>query len=128
MAVFPCDFSRHRYREAQQSIYWTEVSEHLVSTYKLRLCQQHFREVYDYIREHLAEVDNDSTISDSCEYCSEPRLFMVSAKVFPARSDYTQWAIDLCARHASELGNHLHVYNGDHLKRPTTPVSAGDLP
>lgn len=115
MAIYPCDYSGHRYREAQQSLYWTEISEHLVSTYKVRLCSEHFYEVFNYLRDHMDDIEENSFSSNVCQVCQEKRTHTVQARLFPAHDDEQQLVLDVCAKHASELGNTAHVYNGEHL-------------
>lgn len=116
MAAYPCDYDRRRYRAAQQSVYYTEISEHLVSTYKVRLCPEHFDLVADEIENALTLVDDAGEVPTTCERCDQPRLFGVSVRVFRAHTPEQQFVIDLCAAHASELGNNLHIYNGSRLE------------
>lgn len=115
MAVYACDYDRRRYRQAQQSIYWTEVSEHVVSTYKLRLCPEHFEHLVDIMENRMTAVEDAGTQPDNCEACGGERLFSISARVFAAHKDEQQYVTDLCAADASRLGNELHVYNGSRL-------------
>lgn len=115
MAVYPCDYSRHRYRQPQQSLYYTEISEHLVSSYLVRLCPQHFDEVRQLLEENMKSLDDDLQDQDACEQCDGPRLFTVQARLYPKKSEEVQLITDLCAGHASELGNAARVYNGRHL-------------
>ena len=115
MAVYPCDFDRRRYRAAQQSIYYTEVSEHLVSTYKVRLCPEHFDQVVDALEKSTTEISEAGQVPDECEMCENPGLFSISARVFRAHTPEQQFVAQLCAPCASRLGNQLRVYNGSHL-------------
>ena len=121
MAVYPCDYSRHRYRQPQQSLYYTEISEHLVSTYKVRLCPQHFDDVTELLREHLDDIEDNTMSSDKCQMCGEDRLFTVQARIFALKTEEEQRIADLCASCASLLGNEAHVYNGEHLRDTRNP-------
>lgn len=115
MAVYPCDLSPHRYPQAQQSIYYTLVQGDLVATYKQRLCPKHFRDSASYIQEKMAMVDDDSQISKHCEWCDGDRDGAVYVKVFPAKSEMQQFALDLCQPHLSELAEALQIRNGTAL-------------
>lgn len=112
MAVYPCDIKPHRYPQPQQSIYYTLVQGDVVVTYKQRLCPKHFREMAVYIQEKMAMVDEASQVSRYCEWCEELRDSSVYAKVFPAKAEMQQFALDLCATHSEELANALEIRNG----------------
>jgi hypothetical protein len=115
MAVYPCDYDRRRYRAAQQSIYWTEITNRMVTTRKLRLCPEHFDLVAEEIENTMSEVNNPSEVPDHCELCDEPRFFTVQARVYRAHQPDTQFVIELCPTHAGVLGNKLRVYNAEPL-------------
>jgi hypothetical protein len=115
MAVYPCDFDRRRYRDAQQTIYYTEVSEHVVSTYKVRLCPTHFDQVVAELEKTAQNIEDAGEVPQQCEVCDNDRLFSVSARVFRAKTPEEQFVVELCAPCASQLGNRLRIYNGSHL-------------
>ena len=112
MAIYDCDYGRHRYPQAQQSIYWTAVTGRSGETYSCRYCPSHFRQLQIEIRELMSQVLEDSKSSDFCNVCNEPRTSVLYAKVFPAKGDLEYWVADLCARCASETGNRLRIFNG----------------
>lgn len=112
MAIYPCDFAGHRFPQAQQSIYWTHVLGNSAITYKMRYCPSHFRDAATYCQEHMAMIDESSMISSSCEHCDAKRDGALYAKVFPAKSEMQQFALDLCATHLSAVVEELHVANG----------------
>jgi hypothetical protein len=116
MAMYPCDYDRRRYRQAQQSIYWTEISEHLVSSRKLRLCPQHFDLLDEAIQREFVHVEDNSDMPENCEHCGGFRLFTVQARVYRAHTPDEQYVVELCAVCASRLGNDLHVYNAEVLR------------
>ena len=115
MAVYPCDYAPHRYPDAQQSIYFTLIVGQLVDTMKQRLCPKHFRAQAVYLQEHFAMIDESSQVSDTCERCDAPRESAIYAKVFPAKSEMQQFALDLCATHLKQVGEELRVGNGSRL-------------
>lgn len=115
MAVYPCDYDRRRYRTAQQAIYWTEVSEHTVSTYQVRLCPDHFDQVADKIENAMTAIDDAGEVPETCEFCDEPRLFSISVRVFRAKTPDAQYVCEACAAHAGWLSDELHIRNGRRL-------------
>lgn len=112
MAIFPCDWSAHRYPGPQRSVYVTFAHGDTVDTSKLRLCQQHFDQELLVIRELMAEVDDDSQMSVSCERCHGDRGETVFAKVFNSHADPVSYAIDVCHGCAAEVAAKLKVANG----------------
>jgi hypothetical protein len=116
MAVYPCDFDRRRYRAAQQSVYYTEVSEHMVSTYKVRLCPEHFDQVADGLENNLKTLEEAGEMPGECELCGEPKLISISARAFRMHTEEAQYVGELCATCASRLGNQLRIYNGSRLE------------
>jgi hypothetical protein len=121
MAVYPCDYDRRRYRAAQQSIYWTEIGPHLLTTRKIRLCPEHFDLVVEQIESRMVEVNDPGPLPDHCEHCDRPWSFTVQARVYRAHSPDVQYVADLCAQCASVLGNGLHVYNAEPLTDRSGP-------
>jgi hypothetical protein len=116
MAIYPCDFDRRRYRAAQQTVYYTEISEHVVSTYKVRLCPEHFDQVVACLEANAQNVADAGEVPSQCEMCENDRLFSVSARVFREKSPEEQYVVELCAPCASRLGNELRIYNGSRLE------------
>jgi hypothetical protein len=115
MAVFPCDYCRRRYRQAQQSIYYTEVSDHLVSTWKVRLCPNDFDLVTAGLETNAKAIEDAGDMPNQCEHCGGEKLFSVSVRVFKAHAAEQQYVAELCASCASALGNTLRIYNGSRL-------------
>lgn len=115
MAVYECDYSRHRYPEAQQSIYFTHLIGRIADTYKMRLCPKHFREVAIMVEQEMAELDEASQSSATCDRCENQRAGSLFAKVFGAKTEMRQFVADFCAAHLSTVGNDLRIFNGDHF-------------
>jgi hypothetical protein len=115
MAVYPCDYDRRRYRSPQQSVYWTEIGQHLLSTRKVRLCPEHFDLVVEVIESRMTEVNEPGAVPNQCEHCGSPRLFSVQARVYRAKAPDMQYCVELCAACASALGNDLRIYNAEPL-------------
>ena len=115
MAVFPCDWSTHRYPGPQRSVYVTFVSGEAVETSKLRLCQQHFDVELEQIEKAMAEVDDSSQMSFTCERCPKNRAETVFAKVFNPHAEPVTYAVDVCHGCAADLAGLLKVGNGRHL-------------
>lgn len=115
MAVYPCDFASHRYREAQQSIYVTIVSDLSPQTHKLRLCPTHFDQVVKYVQSNLSEVDEDVEISRECEKCGKPRAESLFVKAYRLHEEPTQFVIEVCGPCGADLTNHMRISNGKPL-------------
>lgn len=118
MAVYECDFGRHRYPQAQQSIYFTHVIGRTADTYKMRLCPKHFRDSRVIIEEQLADLDEETKSSVSCDKCGADRAGSLFAKVFPLKEEMVQYVADFCADCLSTVGNDLRIFNGDHFTSP----------
>lgn len=116
MAVFPCDFDRQRYRQAQQSVYWTEIGDHVVTTYKVRLCPQHFELVDLAVQNEFTAVEEAGEVPQKCERCEEPRRFTVSVRIYPAHGVDKTYVLDACPTCLSRLGNDLRIYNAEPLR------------
>ena len=112
MAVYECDWSRHRYPQAQQSIYYTLALGSVATTYACRLCPKHFRESQILIRENMASIDDESQASVTCDLCENPREQVIYAKVYAAKEEAQYFAADFCGPHGSALGQDLHMFNG----------------
>ena len=112
MAVYPCDWQPHRYPEPQRSIYVTWTSGDLVQTNKLRLCARHFREAEAVVAEHMAVIEENSTLSFFCDECREPRAVSLYAKIYELHSEPADWAADFCADCSEKVLTHLRVRNG----------------
>jgi hypothetical protein len=118
MAVFPCDWTSHRYAEPQRSVYVTYVFGTDAETCKLRLCPRHFAECMHVIHEHFAMVGDDSAISQTCSSCGEDRVYAVYCKVFDLRDEPVYWATDLCSKCWNALSGLLRVENGHAMPSP----------
>jgi hypothetical protein len=112
MAVFPCDWSAHRYPGPQRSIYVTFAFGDTVTTSKLRLCQQHFDLELEQIQKAMAEVDDSSQYSITCERCPKDRGETIFAKVFNSHAEPVTYAVDVCHGCAADLAGMLKVANG----------------
>jgi hypothetical protein len=112
MAVYECDYGRHRYPQAQQSIYYTLALTGSSTTYACRLCPKHFRDSCVLIEERMSMVDEESTSSTTCDACTEDKTQVLYAKVFAKDADATYFVADLCAVHGGQLGNELRAFNG----------------
>jgi hypothetical protein len=122
MAVFPCDWSAHRYPGVQRSVYITSVWGEELETAKLRLCQQHFDQELHHIREHMVLVDESSIIGQLCDSCSKEKSAMVFAKVFDKHAEPEYYAADLCAACWQALRVTLKVASGRAMRGPSDPV------
>jgi hypothetical protein len=63
----------------------------------------------------MAMIDEDSAVSRDCELCDKPRDGALYAKVFPAKAELQQFALDLCADHLSEMGDRLQIRSGSRM-------------
>jgi len=93
-------------------MYVTYAAGSLAQTYKLRLCELHFRDLMNVVNKQMAVVDTDSQMSTACEQCDQDRSATVFAKVFEGGADPVQYAVDLCARHSEALLALLKIGNG----------------
>lgn len=112
MAVYPCDWSVHRYPGPQRSAYVSFAYDNEVQTTKLRFCLNHFGQFMELVHEHLAEIDENSQISKTCEMCDRERSLGVYAKVFDDKAEPVYFAGDFCAEHASLVGLTLKTAAG----------------
>jgi hypothetical protein len=119
MAVYECDWGRHRYPQPQQSIYYTHVIGASADTYKMRMCPTHFRESLVIIGEEMAELDEHSQMSLICDKCGKDRCAVLYAKVFPAKDEAKYFVADFCAACISAVGNTLRIFNGSTLTART---------
>lgn len=115
MAVYECDYGRHRYPQAQQSAYFTHVIGRVADTYKVRLCPAHFRTVAVGVEEQLADLDEESQSSTTCDKCGGERAGSLFVKLFPLKEEMRQFVGDFCAQCLSTVGNQLRIFNGDHF-------------
>lgn len=97
MAIFPCDWTGHRYAQPQQSIYITSVWGDDAETAKLRLCPKHFEELHLIARTKMAQLDEDSKVGRVCDVCGKERNAALFLKVFQAHAEPLYYASDLCA-------------------------------
>lgn len=109
MAIYPCNFSPHRYYAAQQTAYYTSIMDHSVRTYRGRLCPEHFGEVQEAATGVLNDIEDLPQPSAKCESCGEDRLVMLQVKLFAAKSQVLQLVGDLCAKCATDLEADLHI-------------------
>jgi hypothetical protein len=116
MAVYPCDFDQRRYPLAQQSMYFTQVIGTSADSYAVRYCPLHFKEVWDSVRKHMAQLEDNSSWSETCEECSEPRAAGLYAKVYAYNEPVQQYCVDLCASCLGRLGQEWRIYNGRYLQ------------
>jgi len=112
MAVFPCDWSGHRYPGPQRSVYITSVFGQDQETCKLRLCQTHFRDFVNVCDVRLARIDGDSQVGQTCDNCQEDKSYAVYTKVFDQKEEPVYFAGDLCARCWQEVRVELKVASG----------------
>jgi len=112
MAVYPCDFSAHRYPGPQRSLYVTAAIGSTTDTYKMRLCERHFRETLEVVGKHFARVEEESQISAFCDSCAGEKAYAVFAKLYDQGQDAEQYATDLCPTCWETLRVLLHVSNG----------------
>lgn len=115
MAVFPCDFSAHRYPGPQLSIYVTSVWGTDTETSKLRLCQRHFDELVRIANEHMSLVDDDSKVGTTCETCGKDKTAAIYAKFFPREAEPFYMVVDCCAACWQGVRQALKVSNGSLL-------------
>lgn len=112
MAVYPCDWTKHRYAQPQQSVYVTSVYRDNPETYALRLCPKHFEEVVLLVRQLMAELDDDSQVSTSCDQCGQDRDGATYVKVFRGKEEPQNFAADLCATHMVQYQRDLRIASG----------------
>lgn len=112
MAVYPCDWSNHRYPGAQQTIYFTSVVGAVMESRTMRLCPKHFRDSHSHIQQQMSLVDEVSAIAANCEHCNDKKAAVLFAKVFPAKEEERDYAIDLCAACLDKLGDELQTSKG----------------
>jgi hypothetical protein len=121
MAIFPCDWTGHRYGEAQRTIYVITAFGDDVNTTKLRLCPQHFRDGMALTRDYFSLVGEDSRISDHCELCEKDKIYACYVKCFDLKQEPEYWAVDLCASCWERVRGEMHVQHG-HPMGSATPA------
>lgn len=112
MAVYPCDWSAHRYPGTQRSVYVTVAEPDSVQTFKLRFCPKHFLDEWHIVQDELAVVDEDSTISDTCLRCEEERTHGLYVKFFDEGKEPVEYAGDFCAAHVHLVALELKAPSG----------------
>ena len=115
MAVFPCDWVAHRYREQQQSAYVTIADGVGVGTHKMRLCPKHFEEFHQIACSSMNPIDSDMELPPRCEKCGGPRAETIFAKTYRLHEEPDQLAVELCAPCGAALTNRLRIGNGKPL-------------
>lgn len=115
MAVYPCDFAAHRYREAQQSIYVTLVDQLGPQTHKLRLCPAHFEQVLEIVENEMQEIESDLEVPTDCEKCHKPRTETIFVKAYRLHQEPSQFCLETCSACGAGLTNRLHLANGKPL-------------
>jgi hypothetical protein len=118
MAAYPCDWSSHRYPQAQQSAYVTIMNGDAPSTVKLRLCPKHLDDFDDGCRELLAPLNDDVLERRHCQNCDRETQQVVLAKVYRLHEEPYQYVGEFCAAHGSEVYMHLQIANGKALGDP----------
>lgn len=116
MAIYPCDWSQHRYPDGQQSMYLVWLAGNAIGGNCLRLCPKHFREAFTIAQLHMAIVDENSQPSTMCDKCGGERDGLLHVRFFPARQEEVQMAADLCVTCSETVGNHLRASNGRPLR------------
>ncbi|HEX4504050.1 MAG TPA: hypothetical protein VH187_23270 [Scandinavium sp.] len=112
MAIFPCDWNAHRYPGKQRSAYVISAYGEDLETTKLRLCEGHFHDFTQLVQEDMARVDEDSSVSGSCDICDKDKNFAVYVKLFDLAQEPDYYAADLCARCWQDLRVKLKVASG----------------
>lgn len=112
MAIYPCDWSAHRYAQPQQSAYITSVWGTDAETAQLRLCPRHLLELEEICKERLELIDWDSQVGSSCTSCGKERNGLLSVKLFKGKEEPTYYVADLCARCWQEYRTLLKVASG----------------
>lgn len=97
MAIYPCDFTSHRYPQPQQAAYISVVRGVDAQTFRLRLCPSHFRQVVVASQRHLLAIDEDSDSSAVCTSCSGEREAIIFSRLFPSKQEEQTFAADLCS-------------------------------
>ena len=112
MAVYPCDWSSHRYPQPQQSVYFSCVFEDKAETYKLRLCPRHLDEALELIQEKLQFVPDDGVNQLArCDHDLE-KNGTIFAKVFQTSEEPVYYAADFCVRCFVGVRQDLHISQG----------------
>ena len=117
MAIFPCDWSGHRYPGPQRSAYVICAFGEDVDTTKLRLCERHFRDYVARTAEHLALVQDDSSIGRVCDSCGKEKIYAVYVKLFDQHEEPAYYAGDLCPTCWERVRQDLLVSSGRPLAR-----------
>lgn len=116
MAVFPCDWSAHRYPGPQRSAYLTVAfADQMLVSHAARLCESHFVELASRARKHLVELDESSAISGNCELCDKPRARGLYIKLFDRQATVVDLAGDFCDAHADDVAVDLKMSMGRRL-------------
>jgi hypothetical protein len=115
MAVYPCDWSKHRYAQQQQSVYITRVVANEAETFKLRFCPRHFDEVLTVMREKTTLVDEESLAPEHCELCEDETVVSYYIKLYPLKAEVVQRALEACYTCATAFEHDTHMSNGKHL-------------
>lgn len=110
MAMFPCDATNHRYRDAQQTIYPAVVNHARSYRRKLRLCPQHFDGYFQKLEygAQSQQLDLDGDGHSRCLICRQDvaaSTFQFFATVYARgaeRADYWAPLHDACAPAALE--------------------------
>lgn len=115
MAMYDCDFGRHRYREAQQTVYAHQIMDHSCDGYRLRLCPQHFLEIQE-VATSWNKTEDLVPLTHVCSElgCDSPAGRWVF-KLYQTKQPMDEREIELCPAHLSRLGNDLRIFNGEYL-------------
>lgn len=112
MAIYPCDYSSHRYREAQQSVYVTILDSLGAQTHKLRLCPTHFEQTFANVQSTFKLVDDDIKMPTQCELCGKGRDESLFVKLYRLHQEPEQFCLETCGPCGSRLTNELRIANG----------------
>lgn len=112
MAVFPCDWSNHRYPDAQRSVYVTFAANDLVQTTSLRFCPKHFREEAAKARTLLSELEDGSMADSQCQGCNADRSCAIYVKLYDEKQEVDQLVGDFCADCATLVMDQLQTSKG----------------
>lgn len=116
MAIYPCDWSAHRYPGPQRSVYFTLLyPSDLVVGHAQRFCETHFQAIEMLARSHLSDLDEDGQASNVCDECGDPSEVTISCKLYPDKAPVKELLGLFCAKHAQEVGATLKVSNGRRL-------------
>jgi hypothetical protein len=116
MAVYPCDWSNHRYPDAQRSVYVTFAAENTVTTTMLRFCPKHFREESAKAHQLLSELEDGSMADALCTSCKANRACAIYVKLYDEHREVDHLVGDFCADCALVVMDQLQTSKGRGMK------------